>query len=92
MEYREGLAMRGDGIPSVTSLGDKDQLELLYRLNYRDTCAPTCEERDLLGFLPQPAYSAWPAGFLSNCFYSSKVFRFSFLCSNDLPNLGLNPV
>ena len=30
----------------MTSIGDKDQYGLSYRLHYRESCAPTCAERN----------------------------------------------
>ena len=49
MHYSEGLAIPGGsnlhGL-RVTSLGDKDQLGLSYRLHYRETSAPSCAEHN----------------------------------------------
>ena len=42
-----GVANRAEPRLSVTSLGDKDQWGLSYRLYYRECCAPTCAERNL---------------------------------------------
>ena len=57
----------------VTSLGDRPMRALISFTLQRNLHANMRRTR-LLSYSPQPACSSWPAGFISPCFYSSKVF------------------
>ena len=81
MHYSEGLDPTGvsDLAISVRSRGNMDQSGLSYHLHYIEACAPASvghAQSTTVGILVEASlFWLTPAGFLSTCFYLSKIYH-----------------
>ena len=74
MRFSEGLAI-AKGFESGLNVTSLDQSGILYPLHYRESWAATCAEQNFWAIChSQPVQvDRLPAGFISTCFYSSKM-------------------